>query len=233
MSQVEDEVGAGSVDVPRALEVGCGTAALGSVLAGRAGHVVVSDVALAWLVLACHRMEQAGIQNVSLVACTADRLPFPDDTFDLVVAADVIEHVPDARAFAVSCHRVLRPPGSMWLATPNRFSLTAEPHVRLWGVGFLPRATAEGYVRRVRGISYEEIHTLSRRRLARTLERTGGQVEIVAPPIVTPVKATHGHVGRALIAAYNVALRLPAASRVLGQIAPLFHAVVRKKPVTS
>ena len=37
--------------------------------------------------------------------------------------------------------RVLQPGGAMVLNSPNRFSLVApEPHVGLWGLGFLPRA---------------------------------------------------------------------------------------------
>jgi hypothetical protein len=33
---------------------------------------------------------------------------------------------------------VLRPGGLLFLATPNRYTLGLEPHVRLWGVGYLP-----------------------------------------------------------------------------------------------
>src|SRR5581483_8341823 len=64
-------------------------------------------------------------------ACAAERLPFPEETFDVVVASDVIEHVQDAGAVVAEAARVLRRGGLLFLATPNRFSLGLEPHVRL------------------------------------------------------------------------------------------------------
>ncbi|MGH9266666.1 MAG: class I SAM-dependent methyltransferase, partial [Acidimicrobiales bacterium] len=94
-AQIAGMVGAEVLDGALVLEIGCGTAALGVALAARADHVVVSDVALSWLVLARRRLVEAGISNASVVACTGDRLPFATATFDLVAAADVIEHVPD------------------------------------------------------------------------------------------------------------------------------------------
>jgi SAM-dependent methyltransferase len=166
---------------------------------------------------------------VSLVACSAEHLPFRDDSFDLVVAGDVIEHVPDPVAMVRSCHRVLRGGGSLWLATPNRLSPTPEPHVRLWGVGYLPRPLGRAYVRLARGTDYHEINTLSHRRLARVLEATGGRGRIVAPPIVPATKARHGRLARLAIGVYNGACRVPVVSKALLLVAPLFHAVVRKE----
>ncbi len=213
----------------RVLEVGCGTAALSVALAPRAGEVVATDVSLAWLVLARHRALRAGAANVTFAACSADRLPLAPGTIDLVVAADVIEHVPDPAAFAASCHRVLRPGGALWLSTPNRFSLTPEPHVQLWAVGYLPRSVGVWYVRRARGVAYQEIRPLSRRALAGVLESTGGEdVTVVAPPILGPPRSRWGRPGRALIQVYNTVSSTPLLRRVVRPIAPLFHATVRK-----
>ena len=36
--------------------------------------------------------------------------------------------------------RVLRPGGTLLVWSPNRFALTTDPHVGLWGLGWLPRA---------------------------------------------------------------------------------------------
>jgi SAM-dependent methyltransferase len=41
--------------------------------------------------------------------------------FDLAVAVYVVEHVPDAEAFAAALHRCLKPGGSAFLITPNRW----------------------------------------------------------------------------------------------------------------
>lgn len=211
------------------LEVGCGTAALGAALAtAGAGHVVVTDVSLAWLVLARVRCQQGRRRHVQLVAATADRLPFADRAFDLVVAADVVEHVPDVVPAVDECFRVLARGGHLWLSTPNRFSLTPEPHVRLLGVGFLPRRIAVPLVRRLRGTDYAQIRTLSAVALSRALARTGGSTVVQAPPIPDTLRATYGGLGRRLIDAYHLARKAPVARPALLAVAPLFHATVRR-----
>ena len=224
--QIEDLVG--PIAGRAVLELGCGTAALGTELAARTTPVVVTDIGLAWLVLARHRLDQAGRPGVTVLACTADRLPLDPGSFDLVVAADVIEHVPDAGAMVAAAYRALRPGGSLWLSTPNRFSLTPEPHVRLWGVGFLPRAAAVAYVRRFRSTDYSDVHTLSAVALRRALAATGGTARVVAPGITAPVRAGYGRSSRALIDVYDRARRVPVVSTAVLAVSPLFHAVLRK-----
>jgi ubiquinone/menaquinone biosynthesis C-methylase UbiE len=49
------------------------------------------------------------------------RLPFPDDSFDLVTANMVVEHVADPARLVAEVERVLRPNGVFVFHTPNRF----------------------------------------------------------------------------------------------------------------
>ena len=51
---------------------------------------------------------------------TGDRLPFPDAEFDRVAVVDMLEHVPDDRAFAAELARVTRPGGTLVVNTPFR-----------------------------------------------------------------------------------------------------------------
>lgn len=228
VDQIEAEAGRPADPATVVLEVGCGTAALGAALAHRTSWVVASDVSLAWLVLARRRIRSLGIDNVTLVAAPADRLPFRDGTFGLVVAADVIEHVPDVDGMVRSCARVLRTGGTMWVSTPNRYSLTPEPHVRLWGVGFLPRSVALRYVRRFRGVDYHDVRTLSAWRLRRALQAGGARVRVDVPPIAGAVRATYGPVARRAIDGYHLARRVPVARQALLLVAPLFHGTLHK-----
>jgi SAM-dependent methyltransferase len=46
-------------------------------------------------------------------------LPFKDETFDLVTANMVVEHLPDPEAFLADVRRVLRPGGRFLFHTPN------------------------------------------------------------------------------------------------------------------
>jgi 2-polyprenyl-3-methyl-5-hydroxy-6-metoxy-1,4-benzoquinol methylase len=49
-------------------------------------------------------------------------LPLPPASFDLIVAAEVIEHLENPRAVARELHRLLRPRGQVLLSTPNNES---------------------------------------------------------------------------------------------------------------
>jgi len=56
--------------------------------------------------------------DVHLVS--GDRLPFPDREFDRVAVVDMIEHVPDDRAFVAELARITRPGGRLVVNTPHR-----------------------------------------------------------------------------------------------------------------
>lgn len=212
----------------RVLEVGCGTAALSAALASRGADVVASDVSLRWLALARKRLAESGSPDVELVACAAESLPFDPGSFDLVAAADVIEHVADPARFLAESARVLRPGGLLFLSTPNRYSLGLEPHVRLWGVGFLPRPFAERYVRAVRKSSYSHVHLLSAGSLERLLRTHGLAPQIVTPPVPDATRALYSGIELRLVDAYNRALAVPPARALLRAVGPFFHVFGRK-----
>ena len=207
----------------RVLEVGCGTAALSAALAVRGAEVVGSDVSLRWLVLAQKRLADA---HVELVACAAESLPFPDGNFDVVAASDVIEHVEDPARFVGEAARVLRAGGLAFLATPNRYSLGLEPHVRLWGVGYLPRGLAERYVRTARKTSYSHVRLLSARTLERLLLEHGLEPEVVIPAV--PDESTYSGVELKLVRTYNRVRTQRAARPLLHAVGPFFHVFGRK-----
>jgi 2-polyprenyl-3-methyl-5-hydroxy-6-metoxy-1,4-benzoquinol methylase len=207
----------------RVLEVGCGTAALSAALAERGAEVVASDVSLRWLALAQKRLGDA---PVGLVACAAEALPFADGSFSIVAASDVIEHVEDPSRFVGEAARVLRPGGLLFLATPNRFSLGLEPHVRLFGVGYLPRGLAERYVHAVRKSSYAHVHLLSARALERLLRGHGLEPEVVIPAV--PDETLYSGTELKLVRTYNRVRTRRLARPVLHAVGPFFHVFGRK-----
>jgi 2-polyprenyl-3-methyl-5-hydroxy-6-metoxy-1,4-benzoquinol methylase len=212
----------------RVLEIGCGTAALAASLAGRGADVIASDVSLRWLVLAQKRLAGESAERVELVACAAEALPFPDGTFDVVAASDVVEHVEDAQRFVAECARVLRPGGSLFLATPNRYSLGLEPHVRLWGVGLLPRSLAEPYVQALRKTSYSHVRLLSSRSLTRLLKRNGLAATIVLPQVPPASMELYRGIELRLARTYNQVRTRAALQPLLLAVGPFFHVFARK-----
>ena len=107
------------VSDPRILDVGCGTGANLELLSqyGSAEGVDVSADALAFC-------RDRGLENVR--QGEAERLPYPDRSFDLVTALDVVEHLDDDVAGLKEIQRVLQPGGSALLFVPA--------FMFLWGV---------------------------------------------------------------------------------------------------
>lgn len=57
----------------------------------------------------------------------ARRLPFKDQTFDVVIATEVIEHFEEGEVFVKDIKRILTKDGIFILTTPNRLRFTARP----------------------------------------------------------------------------------------------------------
>lgn len=133
------------------LEVGAGAGVISRSLsraAGATGSVSAVDVVDERVVTDGYRFIQ--VSDASL--------PFPDESFDIVVSNHVIEHVgprADQRTHLNEIRRVLRPNGVLYLAAPNRWTLI-EPHYRLPLLSWLPHGLADRYIRsRGRGARYD------------------------------------------------------------------------------
>jgi len=63
--------------------------------------------------------QRHGIEAV--VAGVTDPFPYPEKSFDIVVAKDILEHVLDPLAVLQEIRRVLRPHGNLMVIIPNHF----------------------------------------------------------------------------------------------------------------
>lgn len=81
----------------------------------------------------------------------SQRLPFEDDTFDLVTAPEVIEHLQNHDHLLSEIRRALKPKGIVFMATPTR----------RWLDVFLTLIGAGGYGRFGRNPSHVNIHSRS------------------------------------------------------------------------
>jgi SAM-dependent methyltransferase len=157
----------GSAQARTVVEIGSGTGAFLAVASERFPRVVGVDIAMRWLHLSRRRFLDRGTPVPTLVCACAERLPFPDGSFDLAVTSATLELTRDPGQALAECARVLAPRGTVLLNTGNRFSLAREPHVQLWGVGFLPRRWQIAYVRWRRGVDFSKIRPVSLRELHR------------------------------------------------------------------
>lgn len=107
----------------RVLELGCGTGVFLPALAnavGPDGHVVGLDHNAGFLDEARRRVVTAGVSTVvTLKEADAERLPFPDASFDAVHVERVLMHLEDPEAALREVRRVLRPGGRFVAAEPD------------------------------------------------------------------------------------------------------------------
>ena len=210
------------------LDLGCGSGALlaAAHAAGRPGIGV--DVSMVWLVVAKRRIEAAGGVPV-LAAGFAEALPLADDALSGVVSLDTIEHVGDQAAYLREIDRVTAPGGAIALATPNRFSLGPEPHVRVWGVGWLPRRVQRRYAEWRSGLPYAFTRLLSTPETRRLMRRhTHFDYEIVVPPIPDE-EVGSGSTARATLArVYNRVVAQPWVRPAMLLVGAFFRIVGRK-----
>lgn len=93
------------------LDVGCGTGANAMALQ-TLGRVIGADISSIALQLSRRR----GLSH--LLQCPAQQLPLRAERVDVVVATDLLEHLPDDGAALREFHRVLRPGGVAVITVP-------------------------------------------------------------------------------------------------------------------
>jgi SAM-dependent methyltransferase len=138
----------------RALDVGCGDGRLTAEL--DAAELTAADVSPVALERARARLAGARIVELEPDA----PLPFDDGSFELVLAAETVEHVRDVQLLLSEIRRVLAPGGELALTTPATPALVRpehpfSPHLRRFTRRSLRRALDElgfevGSLRRVR-----------------------------------------------------------------------------------
>ena len=104
-------------------------------------------------------IEEAGTGQGASMAGDALRLPFADATFDRVICAEVLEHVPDDRAAMAEITRVLKPGGTAAVTVPrfwpelvcwalsDEYHLVPGGHVRIYRLPELRRRLRQAGLR--------------------------------------------------------------------------------------
>jgi arsenite methyltransferase len=101
------------------LDIGCGGGfdlIFAAIMVGSKGNVTGIDVTPEMLKLSKKNLQEASIENVTLRQTDAEKLPFPDNNFDIIISNGVLNLIPEkAKAFS-ELFRVLKLDGRLMVA---------------------------------------------------------------------------------------------------------------------
>jgi len=126
----------------RVLDIGCGGGILSEPLARLGAGVVGADPSDSNIAVAKHHAERAGL-SIDYRAVPAEALAPSGETFDVVLAMEVVEHVADLGLFIELAAGLVAPGGLLFVATLNRtaksfaLAIVGAEYILRW----LPRGT--------------------------------------------------------------------------------------------
>ena len=108
----------GFIDNKKVLDVACGSG-YGTYFMARNGAQLVTGIDISEEVInycqKCYRNK-----NLAFEVMDATDLKFPDNSFDVIVSFETIEHLSDHDLFLTELKRVLKPQGVVIISTPNK-----------------------------------------------------------------------------------------------------------------
>lgn len=185
----------GALAGKRVLSVGCGTGGFTVVAAQHGAQVVGLDPDAEAVAIAQEKAQLEGLDPHHFVVGVAERLPFPDRSFDLVQCYTVLEHVQHVAGSIAEMLRVTKTDGVLYLHSPN-YLRWYEGHYKLLWPPLLPKPLGRFYLR-LRGRPsrfLDSLNYLTPRWVRRAAAAAGGMVEDHAEP--GAVGTTGGAVAR-------------------------------------
>lgn len=144
------------------LENGCGVGMYVEHLSPHARRVIGMEYDL-------ERASEAHARSTHILGAAGEHLPFPANSFDMILSHEVLEHVQDDAQAVQEMLRVLKPGGRLTLFVPNR-GYPFETHGIYWRgryrfgniplINYLPRAWRDRLAPHVRVYSRSDLQRL-------------------------------------------------------------------------
>jgi ubiquinone/menaquinone biosynthesis C-methylase UbiE len=105
----------------RILEIACGRGGFSRLVGSRGASVCGADFSASAVDIAKEKLRRnpSLADRVTYVQADAQNMPFEQNSFDIVISCETIEHVPDPGAAVREMYRVCKPGGVLYLTTPN------------------------------------------------------------------------------------------------------------------
>lgn len=125
-----DFLGNENLSGKKLLDAGCGTGWFSKKSVERGATVTAIDLSESLV-----KITRQKVPGITGVVGSVMNLPFADNTFDIVISSEVIEHTPDPHQATLEMVRVLKPGGKFCITTPNKsfwyFSLVIADFLRI------------------------------------------------------------------------------------------------------
>jgi len=138
---------------PAILDIGCATGALIASLRGKGWRVTGVEISPSAIYAKNER--KLDVRDIPL-----EENHFPDNSFDVILASHLIEHLNEPKSFLEETYRILKTNGSLFITTPDISGFQS----RLFGS-------------RWRSAIFDHLYLFSRRTLSKMLKTAGFKVE--------------------------------------------------------
>ncbi|MFZ2071480.1 MAG: class I SAM-dependent methyltransferase [Halobacteriota archaeon] len=171
------------------LDVGCGYGVNSCIFGRDFNNVICLDFELSSKkVKECRsRIGSKSYKNLAFVRGDAQSLPFKRDSFDLISAFSVIEHVPDKREMLKELLGVVKKDGELVLQFPNKYFFM-ELHTGLPAYFIIPSFIKPWFLRKTGYEGLLEINIPTIREIKRMIKDLGVSVEITKSKVIYPIE---------------------------------------------
>lgn len=111
------------------LDIGCRDGSVSKIINNCFGNVIGIDIDI----------PKEREKSIPLVKGDGCNLPFSNNSFDLIVCLNVIEHLRDPQLLIKECIRCLSEEGILYVVCPNKYFLI-EPHTGIPFISYLPKS---------------------------------------------------------------------------------------------
>jgi SAM-dependent methyltransferase len=108
---------------------------IAAIMTGPKGKVTGIDISSEMLDVARDNSRKAGLENISFQESSAEDLPYPDQSFDVVLSSGAFNLVPDKTKALREVFRVLKPEGRFMMADQvltGSFPQSTEARIANW-----------------------------------------------------------------------------------------------------
>ena len=149
----------------RVLDYGCGTGLLAFPLRHEVGPMLLADTSQGMLDVAAEKISAQGAANMRTAKLDLLADPAPTETFDLIVTAMTLHHIPDTDRILQVFHDLIAPGGHLCIADLDRedgsfHGMEVDVHHGFDRNDLARRATAAGFV----DVDFGTVFTISKTR---------------------------------------------------------------------